>query len=151
MAEKKYLQITSLSDEDINALFNAIADLNKVSPIEMKRVVLEMTKDNEAFLTKYKPTILDLIKVINFYDYPVKLRIEYLDYEAKSQSEEDSKKKYDSLPQGVKPKDTAFLERQMEEVSPELLEGKKVVINEVPIFSEVKEVKIDPNDIPEFN
>lgn len=150
MAEKKFLQITSLSEEDINALFGAIAELNKTTHVELKRVVLGM-KDKEEYLETHKVNIIDLMKVINFYDYPVKLRIEYIDLEAKSPLKEDSKKKYESLPLGVKPKDTTLLERQMDEVSKELLDGEKVVINEVPTFSEVKDVKIDPNDIPDFN
>jgi len=144
MSSIKYIQITSLTMEDTNDLVNEIAKVQKVNVLDIKKLILEM-KDTDAYLKNYKCNLMDLAKVIAFYDYPVKLRIEYLD-ESPSKTE-DSKKKYthpDETSEDIK-----FLQEQLTEIKDEELKPTNVVIAKTEARIQ-EEVKVDPNSIPDF-
>lgn len=145
MSKINYIQITSLTMEDTNALVEEIARIQKVNIIDIKKLILEM-KDSEAFLKVYKCNLMDLVKVINFYDYPVKLRIEYLDESPKSS--EDSKKKY--TPPDETSSDIKLLQEQLSEIQDEDIKPERIVIGKADVIEDVK-IEIDPNALPEFH
>lgn len=145
MSKINYIQITSLTMEDTNALVEEIARIQKVNIIDIKKLILEM-KDSEAFLKVYKCNLMDLVKVINFYDYPVKLRIEYLDESPKSS--EDSKKKY--TPPDETASDIKLLQEQLSEIQDNDIKPEGVIIGKADVDEPVK-VDINPNDLPDFH
>ena len=145
MSKINYIQITSLTMEDTNALVEEIARIQKVNIIDIKKLILEM-KDSEAFLKVYKCNLMDLVKVINFYDYPVKLRIEYLDESPKNS--EDSKKKY--TPPDETSSDIKLLQEQLSEIQDEDIKPERIVIGKADVIEDVK-IEIDPNALPEFH
>jgi hypothetical protein len=145
MSKINYIQITSLTMEDTNALVEEIARIQKVNIIDIKKLILEM-KDSEAFLKVYKCNLMDLVKVINFYDYPVKLRIEYLDESPKNS--EDSKKKY--TPPDETSSDVKLLQEQLSEIQDNDIKPEGVIIGKADVEETVK-VDINPNDLPDFH
>lgn len=145
MSKINYIQITSLTMEDTNALVEEIARIQKVNIIDIKKLILEM-KDSEAFLKVYKCNLMDLVKVINFYDYPVKLRIEYLDESPKNS--EDSKKKY--TPPDETASDIKLLQEQLSEIQDNDIKPEGVIIGKADVDEPVK-VDINPNDLPDFH
>lgn len=145
MSKINYIQITSLTMEDTNALVEEIARIQKVNIIDIKKLILEM-KDSEAFLKVYKCNLMDLVKVINFYDYPVKLRIEYLDESPKNS--EDSKKKY--TPPDETANDIKLLQEQLSEIQDNDIKPEGVIIGKADVEEHVK-VDINPNDLPDFH
>ena len=145
MSKINYIQITSLTMEDTNALVEEIARIQKVNIIDIKKLILEM-KDSEAFLKVYKCNLMDLVKVINFYDYPVKLRIEYLDESPKSS--EDSKKKY--TPPDETSSENKLIQEQPSEKKEEENKHERIEIRKTDVIEDVK-IEIDPNALPEFH
>jgi hypothetical protein len=146
MSKINYIQITSLTMEDTNALVEEIARIQKVNIIDIKKLILEM-KDSEAFLKVYKCNLMDLVKVINFYDYPVKLRIEYLDESPKNS--EDSKKKY--TPPDETSSDIKLLQEQLSEIQDEDIKPERIVIGKADVEEPIVKVDINPNDLPDFH
>lgn len=149
MASVKYVQITSFSSEDINAMANEIARINNESLVNIKRAILGMNIETDAYVEKYELNLIDLIKIIEFYDYPIKFRIEYLDGSLNS-SVEESKKKYIDEIKSDTFSDTALLEKQIDMVKDEYIKSSIGPIAKVEQHWQPPKQNIDPNDIPDF-
>lgn len=149
MASVKYVQITSFSSEDINAMANEIARINNEPLVNIKRAVLGMNIETDAYVEKYELNLIDLIKIIEFYDYPIKFRIEYLDGSLNSSAEESKKKYIDEIKSDTF-SDSALLEKQIDMVKDKYIKSSIGHIAKVEQHWQPPKQNIDPNDIPDF-
>lgn len=133
MPTTKFARINSLSDKDVNDLFEFIC-----LKIAMKGVV--EVKEMLGMDKKDKPSPNDLIQLILIYDIPCSIKVSYVDSSVKHEGR---------TVHSINDKKTEMETQKSEITNPDLQDVNEMNIVEVPEIKDI-ERKIDPGLIPDF-